>query len=169
MLNPPTRPTRARRKPRSPLRRILFLGLLLSLLLGVLTFFGLVVAPPAALSPPAGRADDHQSHPGPFGDLDPHRDSEPIAGSFRHAQPDCNPDPDGFSAGGLPHPDADPHAHPDSHPHAHSHPDPHTLAGPAQRHAFPNPDLRPQRQPTGAHRYPALPLGYPRRRLLSRR
>jgi len=48
MMNPPTRPTRARRKPRSPLRRILFLGLLLSLLLGVLTFFGLVLASQAA-------------------------------------------------------------------------------------------------------------------------
>jgi len=56
-MNPPTRPTRARRRSRSPLRRFLFLGLLLTPILGALTFFGLVLASQAAFglgAPSAG-------------------------------------------------------------------------------------------------------------------
>ena len=48
MMNPPTRPTRARRRSRNPLRRFLYLGLLLTPILGALTFFGLVLASQAA-------------------------------------------------------------------------------------------------------------------------
>jgi len=48
MINPPTRPTRARRRSRSPLRRFLLLGLLLTPILGALTFLGLVLASQAA-------------------------------------------------------------------------------------------------------------------------